>query len=134
MERCRELKAMLYDDMKAGIVSKQDYTELHGAYEARRREAESAIRNLKTEIENILSTNTDKYGWLEYFKEYKDIEKLTRNVAVELIREIKVIDKKELEIVFDFDDAYRQTLEQICSLGYHLEDGIIRPDMGKEAV
>ncbi len=134
MERCRELKAMLYDDMKAGIVSKQDYTELHGAYEAKRREAESAVRSLKTEIENILSSNTDKYGWLEYFKEYKDIENLTRNVAVELVREVKVIDKKELEIVFDFDDAYRQTLEQICSLGYHLEDGAMQPDMGKEAV
>ncbi len=31
-ERCKELRMMLYSDMKEGIVSKIDYVELHAAY------------------------------------------------------------------------------------------------------
>ena len=36
-ERCKELRMMLYSDMKEGIVSKEDYVELHAAYGKRLR-------------------------------------------------------------------------------------------------
>ncbi len=39
-ERCKELRMMLYSDMKEGIVSKEDYVELHAAYGKRLRNAE----------------------------------------------------------------------------------------------
>ena len=33
-ERCAELRTTLYEDMKDGMISKEDYRELHAAYEA----------------------------------------------------------------------------------------------------
>ena len=116
-ERCKELRMMLYSDMKEGIVSKEDYVELHAAYGKRLRNAEESIRAIKKEMDNMLEKADASNTWLDYFVKYQDIEVLTRTVIVELIREIRVHDKKNIEIVFDFDDCYQALMTQLPAMG-----------------
>lgn len=115
--RCRELRNMLYEDMKDGIVSKEDYMELHEAYTKRRGMAEEAVAKMKQEIKDILASNTDKYRWLDYFAEHRNIDRLTRNVAVELIDRVKVVDKDTIEVVFSFGDCYKEILGSLEHAG-----------------
>lgn len=115
--RCKELRNMLYEDMKDGIVSKEDYMELHEAYTQRRDMAEEAVGKMKQEIRDILASNTDKYQWLDYFAEHRNIDRLTRNVAVELIDRVKVVDKDTVEVVFSFGDCYKEVLEGLKHAG-----------------
>lgn len=115
--RCKELRNMLYEDMKDGIVSKEDYMELHEAYTKRRGMAEEAVAKMKQEIEDILASNTDKYRWLDYFAEHRNIDRLTRNVAVELIDRVKVVDKDTIEVVFSFGDCYKEILDNLEHAG-----------------
>ena len=112
-ERCRELRMMLYEDMKDGVITKEDYLELHAAYEARGKEAQEAAGKAEREIRVVLEGEEDKYRWISYFKEYKDIGELTRNVVVALISEVRVYDRENIEVVFDFADQYRQALEYL---------------------
>ena len=112
-ERCRELRMMLYEDMKDGVITKEDYVELHAAYEARGKEAQEAAGKAEREIRAVLEGEEDKYRWITYFKEYKDIGELTRNVVVALISEVRVYDRENIEVVFDFADQYRQALEYL---------------------
>ena len=49
--------------------------------------------------------------------QYQDIEELSRTVVVELIRQIRVYDKKNIEITFDFDDCYQTLLNQLSAMG-----------------
>lgn len=115
--RCKELRNMLYEDMKDGIVSKEDYMELHEAYAKRRGMAEEAVAKMKQEIKDILVSNTDKYRWLDYFAEHRNIDRLTRNVAVELIDRVKVVDKDTIEVVFSFGDCYKEILGSLEHAG-----------------
>lgn len=112
-ERCRELRMMLYEDMKDGVITKEDYVELHAAYEARGKEAQEAAGKAEREIRAVLEGDEDKYRWISYFKEYRDIGELTRNVVVALISEVRVYDRENIEVVFDFADQYRQALEYV---------------------
>ena len=41
----------------------------------------------------------------------------SRTVVVELIRKIRVYDKKNIEITFDFDDCYQTLLNQLPAMG-----------------
>jgi len=116
-ERFKELRNMLYEDMKDGIVSKEDYTELHEAYTEKRSQAEEAVRKMKKEIQDILASNTDKYKWLDYFAQHQDIGSLTRNMAVELIDQVKVTDKKNIEMVFSFHDCYQEIFHNLQHAG-----------------
>ena len=136
IERCKELRNMLYEDMKDGIVSKEDYVELHEAYTGKRDMAEDAVRKMKQEIRDILESNTDKYQWLDYFAEHQNIDSLTRNVAVELIDRVRVIDKNNIEVVFSFEDCYKDILDNLqhsgCVVAYD-EQGRVSLEW-KEAV
>lgn len=136
IERCKELRNMLYEDMKDGIVSKEDYVELHEAYTHKRDMAEDAVRKMKQEIKDILESNTDKYQWLDYFAEHQNIDSLTRNVAVELIDRVRVIDKNNIEVVFSFEDCYKDILDNLqhsgCVVAYD-EQGRVSLEW-KEAV
>ena len=134
--RCMELRNMLYEDMKDGIVSKEDYMELHEAYTQKRNSAEDAVRKMKQEIKDILASNTDKYKWLDYFAEHQDIDRLTRNVAVELIDRVKVIDKGSIEVIFSFGDCYKEIIDNLQKAGCEAvcdEQGRVRFEW-KEAV
>ncbi len=117
IERCRELRDMLYEDLKDGIVSKEDYAELYEGYNNRRKKAEEAVCKLSHEIRNVLEAKTDKYEWLRYFKEYQNISGLNRMAAVELIDRVRVFDKNHVEIDFNFQDCFQSALRQIQSAG-----------------
>ena len=134
--RCKELRNMLYEDMKDGIVSKEDYMELHEAYTQKRNAAEDAVRKMRQEIRDILASNTDKYRWLDYFAENRNIDRLTRNVAVELIDRVRVVDKGSIEVVFSFGDCYEEILGSLRQAGCETvcdEQGRVRFEW-KEAV
>ena len=136
VERCTELRATLYEDMRDGMISKEDYRELHAAYETRRKNAQIAIRQIDMEIEKVLERKNDGFAWLDYFTEHQNIRELTRLVAVSLLREVRVMDKNDIEVLFDFDDCYREILEGLDSAGYDVSvDGTGKLNIrGKEAV
>lgn len=121
IERCTDLRGMLYEDMKDGMISKEEYQELHAAYESRRKNAQLAIRQIDLEMETIQERKSKGFVWLDYFTEHRNIEKLTRNVAVSLIREVKVMDKNAIEVTFDFDDCYQECLDNLGRLGYKID-------------
>ena len=117
IQRCRELRDMLYEDLKDGIVSKEDYAELYEGYSSRRKKAEEAVRKLKHEIQKVMEAKTDKYEWLRYFKEYQNISGLSRMAVVELIDRVRIFDKNHVEIDFNFEDCFQSALRQIQSAG-----------------
>ena len=108
---------MLYEDLKDGVVSKEDYAELYEGYSNKRKKAEEAVRKIRNEIKNVLEAKTDKYEWLRYFKEYRNINELSRAVVVELIDRVRVFDKKRIEVDFAFNDCFQSALRQIQSIG-----------------
>lgn len=121
VDRCAELRGMLYEDMKDGIISKEDYKELHAAYEQRKKNAEISIHQIELEMDDVLNRKSKGFVWLDYFTEHQNIKKLTREVVVSLIREIKVFDKNHIEVIFDFDDCYKECLDVIESQGHFVE-------------
>ena len=123
VERCTDLRGMLYEDLKDGMISKNEYKELHAAYESRRKNAQLTIRQIDLEMEEILERKSKGFVWLDYFTEHRNIEKLTRNVAVSLIREVRVMDKNSIEVMLDFDDCYRECTDNLGRLGYEIGCG-----------
>ena len=117
IQRCKEMRNLLYEDLKEGVVSKEDYAELYEGYNAKRRKAEEAVRAIQREIRDILESKTEKYQWLDYFTEHQNIDRLTRTAVVELVDRVKVFDKKHIEVVFQFDDCYQSMMKQIETTG-----------------
>ena len=119
--RSKELRDHLYEDMRDGMIPKEDYMEMYEGYTESRKKAEDAVKVLEKEIAAVLEQSTDKYQWLTYFSEHENIESLTRLTAVELIDKVRVFDKKHIEIIFNFDDCYQSLLRQMKMMGYEID-------------
>ena len=87
-------------------------------------------------MEDVLNRKSKGFVWLDYFTEHKNIEKLTREVVVSLIREIKVFDKTHIEVVFDFDDCYKEclTVKDVVEALQSTEGGDIPTDIYGESL
>ncbi len=48
------------------MISREEYWELHAAYESRRKNAQLAIRQIDLEMENILEHKSKGFVWLDF--------------------------------------------------------------------
>ena len=68
--------------------------------------AEEAVRLLEEEIEKLVSGNTGEQQWISYFKEYQNIDCLTRKLVVALVERVEVYEGKKIHIRFKFQMEY----------------------------
>lgn len=112
-QKYEKLKVSVYEDLKDELISKEEYISMKQEFENRRRAALDSIAQIKIEIETLASRNGKHHEWIESFLANKGIEKLERNVVVELIDYIKIYEDKRIEIVFRYADNYKEILNQI---------------------
>ena len=112
-QKYEKLKVAVYEDLKDELISKEEYISMKQEFEKRRRAALDSIAQIKIEIETLASRNGKHHEWIESFLANKGIEKLERNVVVELIDYIKIYEDKRIEIVFRYADNYKEILNQI---------------------
>ena len=112
-QMAEKLKVSVYEDLKDELISKEEYISMKQEFENRRRAALDSIAQIKIEIETLASRNGKHHEWIESFIANKGIEKLERNVVVELIDYIKIYEDKRIEIVFRYADNYKEILNQI---------------------
>lgn len=102
IERYQHYKIRLQEDYTDGLLSGEDYIAFRKRYDTRILEAEEAIQRLNIEIKHLAEENTGEQQWISYFKKYKNIDGLTRKLAVALIQRIEVYGGKKIHIQFKF--------------------------------
>ena len=105
IRKCKKLKVSLYEDLKNGIVSKDEHREFRAIYEHRLVKTVEAAGRLKQLREHILSGKAAESVWTEGFDRYRNIRGLSRKIAVFLIERIYVYEngkKSRIEIKFRY--------------------------------
>lgn len=75
------------------------------------------LRDEQRELENGIDTENP---FLATFRQYQNIEKLTRDVLIELVDHIKVYEGGSISIVFRFADELRR-IKEFIELNTHSE-------------
>lgn len=110
------LKVSVYEDLKDGLVTKEEYVSIKGEFEARRKTTVDAIGQLKQEIGCLVKRDGKRHEWIESFVKHKGIQSLVRNVVAELIEEIRVYEDRRIEVRFRYEDRYQEALEFVEGL------------------
>lgn len=119
--RYSRLKTSLYELLAEGLVDKSEYLEMKAIYDEKLRESQAAEAKLREEMEGLLSSRPANTFWIERFKQYRNLDRLTRRMAVSLIERIDVYEDCRMVIRFKYQDSYERVLAVI--------EGI-RPDGG----
>lgn len=110
IEKFQENKSKLHEDYADGILSREDYVAFGKRYEKKISEAENAVFKLEQEIDKLVNGNAEEQQWITYFKQYENIEELSRKLAVELIDRIFVYENQKIRIEFKFQNEYERVM------------------------
>ena len=113
MARDRRLNLSLYEDMKDGLISNDDYMDIKAQYDERIASQKQAYDQAQKEIDMYLDDNSKPHQWIQDFMEHRNITELTRMVAVECIDEIAVYEDRKIEVSFAHWQDYSALSEQV---------------------
>ena len=116
LQKAEKLKVGIYEDLKDGLLDKAEYLKLKQEFDKRIEEATDAIRSIKKEIAALQENHSEYYAWMDYFKEFGELEELTRWAAAITINRILVFEDNRIKIVFNFEDAFMQAQELLKTL------------------
>ena len=106
-EKCLKAKLDLYPDWKANLITQEEYLLLKANLDEK-------IAKLDRMIEKLMRSRSEaarqENDFVAHFKRYKNIDRLTRPMLVELIDSIEVYEDNRITIKVRFLDALEQVL------------------------
>lgn len=106
-------KQALYQDWKDGEITRNDYRHMSGDYDEQAAALEAVLDNLKAERAELEKGIDPENPFLTTFRKHENIDKLTREILIELIDVIKVYEGGGISIRFKFADELRRIAEYI---------------------
>jgi len=116
LKKAEKLKVGIYEDLKDGLLDKPEYLKLKQEFDSRIQDATDAIRSLRQEILALQENHSQYYAWMDYFKEFGELQELTRWAAAITINRILIFEDNRIKIVFNFEDAFMQAQELLRGL------------------
>ena len=113
LSKITRYKQSIYQDWKDGEITHKDYRHMQEDYERQIEAINEVINNLheeKSELENGIDTENP---FLATFRKYENIDKLTREVLIELVEQIKVYENGNISVRLKFANEYRRVAEYI---------------------
>ena len=106
-------KQALYQDWKDGEITHNDYRHMSEDYGRQVEAAQTVLGNLQMEQSELEKGVDIENPFLAAFRKYENIDKLTREILIELVDYIKVYEGGDISIRFKFADEYRRVTEYI---------------------
>lgn len=113
VEKFSRIKLELYEDLKGGLISKEEYYSFKEDYDVRINSIKQQISNLVSQHNAIEGGLTSAQGWFAQFRKYENIEKLTRLAIVSLIERVEINDNKDIHVKFRHADQFAAALEYL---------------------
>ena len=110
IKKNNELRTGLYEDLKDGIISKDEFITLKEGISEKISMAKKAIEELNKSRVNIEAGISEHQCWLAQFAEYKNINSITRQVIVALVEKIFIYEGAEIEVVFNYRDEFKDIM------------------------
>jgi len=110
LEMIREYKTGLYENLINESLSKEEYKSLKEKYTEDIAILSEANERLRGEIEDALSCRHERIAWTEHFKQFANLDGIDRKTVVNLIHNIRIFSKTEIEVSFNFQAEYENVL------------------------
>ena len=113
LSKIMRYKQALYQDWKDGEITHNDYRHMSEDYEQQAESINTVLRTLREERDQLENGMDAESPFLTAFLKYQNIEKLTRDILIELIDHIKVYEGGNISVKFKYADEFRRMAEYI---------------------
>lgn len=116
IDRYQHLKTAAYEDMKDGVLTKEDYCDIRDQYASRIADAAQAREQVRKEMDACFDKAAPRQ-WVQDIMEHRNLRTLSRAVAAECIDHIEIFEGKRIEVAFTHMQDYAQLLEHVQAYG-----------------
>lgn len=109
-EKYMSLRTGLYEDLKQGIITEEDFRDFRQIYETQYQAAEEAIRQQEEAIRNLFQAGVSAGANLEKMKATLNITELSRDVLVSFVSRIFVYEDKRVFLELKAKDMFAKVL------------------------
>ena len=116
VEKARNFKMKLNENLQDGLIDQDEYVLFNKNYSHKIADTEKTIRRLEREREDTLRRNVSKHNWADIFLKYRNLKELDRKAVVEMIEEIRVYEDKRIEVKFRYMAEFEDTVKMSSEL------------------
>ena len=106
LDRQVYLKTRIYEKMKQGILTQEEYLIEKKKYMVIISGLETQLRQKEKEIKESGQCVVEQNRWLKLFRHFSEATELTREMAVGLLERVEVFGDKRIHIQFRFKGEY----------------------------
>ncbi len=101
------LCAGLYEDLRAGVITKEEFERLHGEFQKKAEHLSAAGEKQEQLVREMFKSGVLSAGRLASFKDSPELKEIDRHTLASLVKRIWVYEGKRIEIEFYFTDQYQ---------------------------
>ena len=109
-EKYVSLRSGLYEDLKQGIITEEDFKDFRQIYETQYQAAEAAIRQQEEAIKDLFKAGVSAGANLEKMKSTLEITELSRDILVTFVSRILVYEDKRVFLELRAGDMFAKVL------------------------
>ena len=117
-EKYYSLTAGLYEDLRTGVITKEEFGRLHGEFQKKAENLAAAEGRQEQLVKEMFKAGVLSAGRLAAFQDSLELKEIDRHTLASLVKRIWVYEGKRIEIEFYFTDQY-QAMKDFCG-----EDGL----------
>jgi len=103
-------KTNMYESLLNEIISKAEYADMKKEYDLNLIRLNGAKAVVTAEFEQAKANEDEKMRWMEHFKNFSEMETLSRSTMVQLIQHITIGAEMEIHIKFRYQSEYENAL------------------------
>ena len=104
LEKVRKLKKCVYEDYREELISKDEYITYRRDYLKKEEQLKKQLKSLMERPELDADTDIFETPWVKRLSTMRSVDKLDRDIVVEMLHEIKVYENHKIEITYNFSD------------------------------
>lgn len=113
LERVQKLKKSAYEDYKEGMISKEEYVAYREDYRKKEELYKKQAAALEEKMKESVTKDIFQTPWLKRLLEMRDIEKLDRDMIVEMIDQIVVYENHKIKIRYNFGNELEHLFSNV---------------------
>lgn len=106
-DRYYSLCSGLYDDLKNGVVTREEFKRLHGGFQRKAEEFREAQEKQEAMIKGLFRNGVLSAGRLKTMQDCAELKEIDRHTLCSMVRRILVFENQRIEIEFYFMPHYR---------------------------
>lgn len=112
--KCYVLHTTLYDDLKEGLLSREEFTEFREIYGRKCEKIERTIENQKQIVRNMFKSGVAAAVQLNEWKNSLDMKEVDRMLLASAVEKILIYEDKKIVILLRYQDVI-QKMQVICN-------------------